>query len=273
VVAVCIVCFNIRKRRLHFVHRVCLCICRLLRTNGHYFPKQHSSVGLCNGDSLCFCEIRAECLNVVWMNFRAQRFNSFIVYYNRRDVMIRHWCTRTYSCLSVMLPLVSVRLLREHSRFLGAVSSLCPLLSPCLSVLMKQLENRRAGFNEICYWEVLIIFVETFLLYLQSRHTFFVRISICFLSLMGWDWVCLVLRPLFGLLYQPQMIDDECGAVGGMRFGRGNRSTWRKPAPVALCSPQIPHDLTRARTRAAAVGSQRLTSWAMARPISSVTLK
>jgi hypothetical protein len=30
--------------------------------------------------------------------------------------------------------------------------------------------------------------------------------------------------------------------------------------------PQIPHDHTRARTRAAAVGSQRQTAWAMARP-------
>jgi hypothetical protein len=29
---------------------------------------------------------------------------------------------------------------------------------------------------------------------------------------------------------------------------------------------KIPHDQTRARTRAAAVGSQRLTAWAMARP-------
>jgi hypothetical protein len=37
--------------------------------------------------------------------------------------------------------------------------------------------------------------------------------------------------------------DDECGAVGGMRIGKGNRSTWRKPAPVPLCPPQIPNDL------------------------------
>jgi hypothetical protein len=71
-----------------------------------------------------------------------------------------------------------------------------------------------------------------------------------------------------GLLYQPQMIDndDDCGATGGMRIGRGNRSTRRKPAPVPLCPPQISHDLIRARTRAAAVGSHRLTAWAMARP-------
>jgi hypothetical protein len=54
--------------------------------------------------------------------------------------------------------------------------------------------------------------------------------------------------------------DDECGAVGGVRIGRGNQSTRRKPAPVPLCPPQIPNDLTLARTRAAAVGSRRLTA-------------
>jgi hypothetical protein len=48
---------------------------------------------------------------------------------------------------------------------------------------------------------------------------------------------------------------------------RGNRSTRRKPAPVPLWPPQIPHDLTWARTRAAAVGNRRLTARAMARPV------
>jgi hypothetical protein len=52
-----------------------------------------------------------------------------------------------------------------------------------------------------------------------------------------------------GLLYKPQMIeDDDCGAIGGMKIGRGNRSTRRKPAPAPLCPPQIPHDQTRAPT-------------------------
>jgi hypothetical protein len=46
------------------------------------------------------------------------------------------------------------------------------------------------------------------------------------------------------LLYRPRMIDNDYGAVGGMRIGRGNRSTRRKPAPVPLRPPQIPHDLT-----------------------------
>jgi hypothetical protein len=58
-----------------------------------------------------------------------------------------------------------------------------------------------------------------------------------------------------------------------MKTGRGNRSTRRKPAPAPLCPPQIPFDQTRARTRAAAVGSQRLTAWAMARPDRSVSLQ
>jgi hypothetical protein len=64
-----------------------------------------------------------------------------------------------------------------------------------------------------------------------------------------------------GLLSQPQIIDDaDYGAVGGMRIGKGNRSTRRKPAPLPLRPPQIPHDLTWDRSRAAAVGSQRLTA-------------
>jgi hypothetical protein len=40
-----------------------------------------------------------------------------------------------------------------------------------------------------------------------------------------------------------------------MRIGRGNRSTRKKPASVPPCSPQIPRDLTWARTQAASVGS------------------
>jgi hypothetical protein len=51
-----------------------------------------------------------------------------------------------------------------------------------------------------------------------------------------------------------------------MKFGKGNRSTRGKLAPAPLCPPQIPLDQTRDRTRAAAVESQRLTAWAMARP-------
>jgi hypothetical protein len=53
--------------------------------------------------------------------------------------------------------------------------------------------------------------------------------------------------------------DFDDGEFGGMKIGRGNRNTRRKPAPAPLCQPEIPLDQTLARTRAAAVGSQRLT--------------
>jgi hypothetical protein len=60
--------------------------------------------------------------------------------------------------------------------------------------------------------------------------------------------------------------DCEDGEFGGMKIGKGNRSIRRKPTPAPICPPQIPLDQTRARNRAAAVGSQLLTAWAMARP-------
>jgi hypothetical protein len=37
------------------------------------------------------------------------------------------------------------------------------------------------------------------------------------------------------------MIDvGDCGAIGGMKIGRGNRSTGRKPAPSATLSTTNP---------------------------------
>jgi hypothetical protein len=77
-----------------------------------------------------------------------------------------------------------------------------------------------------------------------------------FIFLMAWGWDYLVVGHCFRLLYQLQTIDDECGAVGGMRIGRWNRSCWRKPTPVPLFPPQIQYNLTRARTRAATMESR-----------------
>jgi hypothetical protein len=54
--------------------------------------------------------------------------------------------------------------------------------------------------------------------------------------------------------------DYDDGEFGEMKIGKGNLSTRRKPAPAPLCPLQIPLDQTRDRTRAAAVGSQRLTA-------------
>jgi hypothetical protein len=64
----------------------------------------------------------------------------------------------------------------------------------------------------------------------------------------------------------PAPRDREDREFGGMKIGRGNLSTRRKPALAPLCPPQIPLDQTQARTRTAAMGSQRLTASAMVRP-------
>jgi hypothetical protein len=56
----------------------------------------------------------------------------------------------------------------------------------------------------------------------------------------------------------PGDYDEE--EFGGIKIGKGNRSTRREPATAPLCPPQIPLDQTRIRTRAVVVGSQRLTA-------------
>jgi hypothetical protein len=120
------------------------------------------------------------------------------------------------------------------------------MLSETASVSQEELTNKpTAGWME----------VADFYYY----HYFFIVLSGVGLSPLG-------TAATTGLLYQPQMIDDgDCGAIGGMKIGRGNRSTRRKLTPPPHCLPHIPHDQTQART-STAVGSQRLIAWAMARP-------
>jgi hypothetical protein len=38
----------------------------------------------------------------------------------------------------------------------------------------------------------------------------------------------------------PATGDYDDGEFGGMKVGKGNRNTRRKPAPASLCPPQIP---------------------------------
>jgi hypothetical protein len=125
--------------------------------------------------------------------------------------------------------------------------------------------SKRSG----CFFEIWVNLYQTVQKISQHlRHstseTLIVLTSFSF-SFLGWGetestWY---VGHLFGLFYQPRTIDDECGVVGWMRIGRGNRSTLRKPAAVPLYPSQIPHDLTCARTRAVAVRSRRLTAWAI----------
>jgi hypothetical protein len=76
----------------------------------------------------------------------------------------------------------------------------------------------------------------------------------------------LLLRSFIGLLYQPWKTD---GVDCGLNEWQGKPKYRSKPAPVPLSAPQIPHDLTRARTRAIAVASRWLTAWATGRPASN----
>jgi hypothetical protein len=53
-------------------------------------------------------------------------------------------------------------------------------------------------------------------------------------SPIGSTWHCGNKWPIV-----PALGDYDDGEIGGM-IGRGNRSTWRKPAPMPLCPPQTP---------------------------------
>ena len=76
------------------------------------------------------------------------------------------------------------------------------------------------------------------------------------------------------LTVQPYEKDDEVFVLLFHFNGAPVEWNWQgktevlgeKPVPVPLCPPQIPHGLTRDRTRASAVTGRRLTVWAMARP-------
>jgi hypothetical protein len=60
-------------------------------------------------------------------------------------------------------------------------------------------------------------------------------------------------------------------STSGMKLTGRNRQLGENPVPVPLCPPQIPHGLTRDRTRASAVRGRRLTAWAMAWPLIVLT--
>jgi hypothetical protein len=95
--------------------------------------------------------------------------------------------------------------------------------------------------------------------YRRKRHIWLVtlvhlteRLDLFFFQV---SWGGLIPRPLgtsatnWPIIPAPDMIYNECGTVGGIRIGKGNRSTRRKPLPVPLSPQQIPYDLTWARTR------------------------
>jgi hypothetical protein len=115
-------------------------------------------------------------------------------------------------------------------------------------------------------------FVWTYFIHLQPPASCWFLISLFFLNCYGVGGGGVQLGPLgTAATNRPNVPspDDYDGEIGEM-IGRGNRSTRRKPAPVPLWPPQTLHT-ARTRTRAAAVGSQRLTAWATARPLLTLT--
>jgi hypothetical protein len=84
-------------------------------------------------------------------------------------------------------------------------------------------------------------------------------------------WVLSARRPPILLLYLPPG-DYEDGEFGGMMIGKGNRIIGRKPAPVPLCSPQIPHDLNPGR-RGGKPATNRLSYGAAMTQVTFLQLK
>jgi hypothetical protein len=103
----------------------------------------------------------------------------------------------------------------------------------------------------------------------MARAEFPMAVSLLFFLIrmegVVYSWVNSARRPLTSLMFLPPGDYDD-GEFGWMKIGKGNRSTRRKPAPAPICPPQMPLDQIMVRTRAAAMGSQRLTAWAMAGP-------
>jgi hypothetical protein len=84
------------------------------------------------------------------------------------------------------------------------------------------------------------------------------------------NWVHSALRPLTGLLCQPRVIMMMEKLI---KWLSGKPKYLEKTCPSAtFVHHKIPHDQTRGWSRAAAVGSRRLTACAMARPVQAVFL-
>jgi hypothetical protein len=109
--------------------------------------------------------------------------------------------------------------------------------------------------------------------YLQTRICLSIRVDLylsgylCLyyflLFLAGWDW-----GHYWRILPAP---DDRWWWLWSNSWNEDwqgkPKYSEKKTAPMPLCPPQMPHDFSWDRTRTAAVGSQRLTAWAMARPL------
>jgi hypothetical protein len=92
----------------------------------------------------------------------------------------------------------------------------------------------RIGLDDMKKWKFLI------LPGLELRPVGHPACILFYLNIWGGGGVEYILGPL-GTAATPAPGYCEDGEVSGMKgFGKGNRSTQRKPAPTPLCPPQIP---------------------------------
>jgi hypothetical protein len=121
-------------------------------------------------------------------------------------------------------------------------------------------------------WELEISHLTTvsaqevyFQLFCSSSH-FLMIIRLFFPLKVGVGQTQAWMPAYVSILRIPQMI-WVCRATVEWYWQGKTEELGEKPVPVPLCPPQIPHGLTRERTRTSAVRGRRLTTWAMARPI------
>jgi hypothetical protein len=138
-----------------------------------------------------------------------------------------------------------------------------PWPSPCSSVRPRENRRTQQQMNQFSCNFMVDNFIK---FYLHIEVLAKSRIRTIFLIGIVGGWV--QLGPLGTAATNrptvPAKDDYVDGEIGGM-IGGGNRSIRRKPASMPLCPPHTPH-AARTRTRAAAVGRQRLTAWATAWP-------
>jgi hypothetical protein len=149
--------------------------------------------------------------------------------------------------------LAQKRYLVTMMRLLNMLSTLTAetvVMTVLLNMVMIENKVRKVkNFTRIRKWRICAVKCYSKMLN-YKEHVFF----------LGGEWSPLSLRSL--LAY----------CIGSIRYwmmmsGSNLWNEWQRkpkyseiPAPVPLCQPQIPHDLTRAQTRSAAVGNRRLTA-------------
>jgi hypothetical protein len=132
-------------------------------------------------------------------------------------------------------------------------------LLPCMTTVVKDVLSAMVNGNLLAEQSDLrILHSVTVVMYRildAPQHSGLYLVRFLFFPLMDWD-----LSPLGTAATIWPIVPALDDRWWWLNSNQWNADCRRKPGPVPLCPPQIPHNLTQARTRVAAVGSQRLTA-------------